>query len=149
MADFLSAVSGQWEGRTVHTPAGQFSYDIRFAAEDGCTAGVANPGGTQHHWKFCPVDDGLELEFLSNFGGNDSPLRLQMQGIEDGALRFQSQKPAFLKVHARVEGDCMRLQVLHHDRLHVEIHLRRPVAGTVACPWSAPAAPVPEGPDGA
>ena len=149
VADFLSAVSGRWEGRAVHTPVGPFPYDIDFARDaEGCAAGVARPGSFHHRWQFCPAGDGLELEFLSDFGGNDQPLYLQLHGTDNDTFMFHSRTHAFLKVGARFEGECLRLQVLHDDRLHVEIHLRRPASGTVACPWSVPAAPAPEGPGG-
>jgi hypothetical protein len=142
-AMFLSGVSGAWEGRAVHTPAGQFSYDIDFATDaTGCRRGVAAPGGAHHHWKFCPAGEGLELEFLSDFGGNDRPMFLPLEGMDAGTLVFHSRTLDFLKVRARIEQDCLRLQVLHNDRLHVEIHLRRPSrtgqAQAGACPWPVP-----------
>jgi hypothetical protein len=141
---FLSAVEGAWQGRAVHTPAGPFSYDIEFAADAaGCSAGVAEPGGVHHRWKFCPAGDRLELEFLSDFGGNDRPMLLPLEGVDAGTLVFHSQTLDFLKVLARIEQDCLRLQVLHHDRLHVEIHLRRASTGAGqggagACAWPVP-----------
>lgn len=141
---FLSAVAGAWAGRAVRTPAGPFSYDIEFAADAaGCRSGVAEPGGVHHRWKFCPAGDRLELEFLSDFGGNDRPMLLQLERADAGTLVFHSQTLEFLKVIARIERDCLRLQVLHHDRLHVEIHLRRAAAAAGqgeagACPWPVP-----------
>ena len=142
--DFLAAVGGDWRGGAVHTPAGPFSYDIRFAPDEaGCVSGVAEPGGVHHSWKFCPAEAGLALEFLSDFGGNERPLLLQLRGIDAGTLVFHSETLGFLKVLARLEADCLRLQVLHHDRLHVEIHLQRPPPGdglpaTGRCPWAMP-----------
>lgn len=141
---FLSSVTGAWQGRAVHTPAGPFSYDIEFSTDaTGCISGVAEPGGVHHRWIFCPVADRLELEFLSDFGGNDRLMFLPLEGVDAGTLVFHSQTLDFLKVLARIEEDCLRLQVLHHDRLHVEIHLRRAGAGTGqggadACPWPVP-----------
>jgi hypothetical protein len=125
-AVFLAALSGDWRGSAVQTPAGPFSYDIRFEpVAGGCRAGVAEPGGVHHYWKFCPAEAGLELEFLSDFRGNEQPLFLQLHDIDAGTLLFHSQSHTFLKVRARIDGGCLLLQVLHHDRLHVEIHLSR------------------------
>jgi hypothetical protein len=140
---FLSAVAGAWKGSAVRTPAGPFTYDIEFSADaTGCRSGVAEPGGTHHRWMFCPAADSLELEFLSDFRGNDRPMLLPLETVDDGTLVFHSQTLDFLKVLARIERDCLRLQVLHHDRLHVEIHLRRAGTGTEgeagACPWPVP-----------
>ena len=81
-------------------------------------------------------------DFLSDFRGNDRPMLLPLETVDDGTLVFHSQTLDFLKVLARIERDCLRLQVLHHDRLHVEIHLRRAGTGTEdeagACPWPVP-----------
>ena len=139
--EFLAAIAGDWQGRAVQTPSGPFNYDIRFAPDaEGCMGGVAEPGGVHHRWRFCPAGSALALEFLSDFAGNDRPLFLQLDRVDAGTLVFRSGTLDFLKVLARVEQDCLRFQVLHHDRLHVEIHLRRPsaTAAAAACPWPAP-----------
>ena len=147
--EFLSALPGDWQGSAVHTPAGPFSYDIRFAADDaGCASGVALPGGVHHRWEFCRAEAGLDLRFLSDFGGNDTPLLLQLHGVDAGVLVFHSQSHGFLKVRTQLADDCLRLQVLHNDRLHVEIHLRRPAPPgngieTPVCPWPMPVSPPP------
>jgi len=141
-ATFLAGIGGDWQGRAVRTPAGPFGYDLRFEPDEAqCMAGIAEPGGVHHRWKFCPTaDGGIELEFLSDFGGNDRAMFLLLEGVTDGTLVFHSTTLEFLKVLARLEQDCLRLQVLHDERLHVEIHLSRPApaAGTGACPWPAP-----------
>jgi hypothetical protein len=145
--DFLAALAGDWRGRAVQTPAGPLPYDIRFAPDPaGCMAGIAAPGGASHHWKFCAGRAGLELEFLSDFRGNDRPLFLRLQGREGDSLVFRSPTLEFLKIHALLQSGCLRLTVLHDDRLHVDIHLRRPPptgesAENHPCPWGAPVSP--------
>lgn len=134
-AAFIGMLAGDWSGRAVTTPAGPFEYDLSFTpAPAGCMDGSALPGGIRHEWRFCPGVSGVELEFLSHFGGNRRPLQLTQTAAQGDSIEFRAREPEFLSIQAQLTPDCLRLQVLHHGRLHVEIRVQRP---TAVCRWAA------------
>jgi len=137
IAAFLAAVEGKWEGKAAVTPIGPRPYDITFRRNaTGDLEGSAQPGGATHVWTFRQEGRSLQLRFLSTFRGNRQPILLLLQDEVDGEWVFQAVQPVFLKVRIRIETREMVIRVLHHDRLHVEIRLRR-LQGS-ANRWPAP-----------
>jgi hypothetical protein len=123
---FLAELEGKWQGQAVITPIGPRPYDIAFRRNgQGHLEGAAEPGGAVHHWAFYREGQSLKLRFLSTFRGNRQPIFLTATARAGGAWIFRATKPDFLEVRVRPESQAVTIQVLHHDRLHVEIRLRR------------------------
>lgn len=123
---FLRRIEGAWRGQAAITPIGPRPYDITFTrGPTGALEGTAEPGRAIHHWSFDCADGTLKLRFTSSFRGNRQPLLLMAVGETDGALMFRAAQPDFLAVRIAAGESDVLIQVLHHDRLHVEIRLRR------------------------
>ena len=123
---FLTRIEGEWSGVAVVTPIGPRPYDISFAPNAaGRLEGSANPGDATHTWTFYREGEGLSLRFFSTFRGNRRPIILVSTGEIDGALNFRALQPDLLQVRIGSVPQGLVIRVLHHDRLHVEIHLRR------------------------
>jgi hypothetical protein len=124
---FLVRMEGEWQGEAAITPIGPRPYDIHFVRNPaGVLEGAAGPGAATHHWTFQRDGGDLILRFLSTFEGNRQPIWLKVTGEAEGALVFRAREPEFLKLHVRVGAQECLIRVFHHDRLHVEIRLRRP-----------------------
>jgi hypothetical protein len=123
---FLDRIEGPWQGQAVITPIGPRPYDIDFKwNSSGELAGAAHPGSSIHYWSFHREDEDLRLRFLTTFSGNRQPILMTANDEADGALIFRALRPDFLSVRIRAEPHTLVIQVFHHERLHVEIRLRR------------------------
>lgn len=124
---FLASLVGEWVGTATTTPVGPLPYDLDFSRRaDGSVEGAANPGAAIHTWTFYRQGAHLRLRFLSTFRGNRDPILLTAEGeTDEGAMVFQAERPPFLRVQVKIGVAKATMQVLHHDRLHVEIHLSR------------------------
>lgn len=122
--ELLSGLEGSWRGQAVHTPVGPAPYNVVFSRnESGCVAGTAYTGFSNHSWTFCPAEDGINLNFLSDFRGNDDPILLESIRWEQEKVVFKSAKIAFMDVIlARADGK-FTIDIMHHDELHVRIEL--------------------------
>lgn len=120
----LSGLEGSWRGEAVHTPVGPTPYNVVFSRnESGCVSGSADTGFSDHAWTFCPAEDGINLEFLSDFRGNDDPVLLESIHLEQEKVVFKSAKIAFMDVILARSGRKFVIDIMHHDELHVRIEL--------------------------
>jgi hypothetical protein len=124
---FLASLAGQWTGTATTTPLGPLPYDLAFSrCTDNSVHGTANPGAAIHAWTFYRQGAHLRLRFLSTFRGNRDPILLTAESeTDEGAMVFRAERPEFLRVLVKVGEANATIQVLHHDRLHVEIYLSR------------------------
>jgi hypothetical protein len=123
---FLQSLRGEWDGRAVQTPAGPTPYDIHFAwTDDECLSGTANNGFSNHTWTFCRDGRELTLDFQSDFRGNREPIRFQAVSALNGAVVFHAESHPFMDVEISVSDHDVRIDVIHHEKLHVRIELRR------------------------
>ena len=91
--------------------------------ESGCVSGTAYTGFSNHTWTFCPAENGLNLNFLSDFRGNEDLILLESIYWEQEKVVFKSDKIAFMDVIlARAESKFV-IDIMHHDELHVRIKL--------------------------
>lgn len=122
--ELLSSLEGSWRGEAVHTPAGPTPYNVVFSRnESGCVSGTAYTGFSNHTWTFCPAENGLNLNFLSDFRGNEDLILLESIYWEQKKVVFKSDKIAFMDVIlARAESKFV-IDIMHHDELHVRIEL--------------------------
>ena len=91
--------------------------------ESGCVSGTAYTGFSNHTWTFCPAENGLNLNFLSDFRGNEDLILLESIYWEQKKVVFKSDKIAFMDVIlARAESKFV-IDIMHHDELHVRIEL--------------------------
>lgn len=125
--DLLTVLVGEWRGRAVQTPVGPAPYDMRFqwTGED-CISGTADNGFSNHTWTFCRTSAGLALDFLSDFSGNQQPIHLRAVSREEGKLVFHAASHPFMDVLVFPHGRKIRVDIMHHDRLHVRIEWSRP-----------------------
>jgi len=126
--DFLAMLVGKWRGRAVQTPIGPSSYDIHFEwIDENCIAGIADNEFSNHTWTFCDKSEELTLAFLSDFRGNQQPIHMQVISREDGKLMFHADSHPFMDVLVFPMKRKVRVDVMHHNRLHVRIEwLRHP-----------------------
>lgn len=125
--DFLRALEGSWTGRAEVTPVGPRPYDIRFLrVAPNRIEGEAHPGASVHYWAFHADNGALRLRFLSTFAGNEEPTYLDAVDWIDDAVLFKARKPDFLKLRITPGPRSLKIDVLHHDKLHVAIRLTRP-----------------------
>lgn len=122
--ELLSSLEGSWRGEAVHTPVGPTPYNVVFSRnESGCVSGTAYTGFSNHTWTFCPAENGLNLNFLSDFRGNEDLILLESIYWEQEKVVFKSDKIAFMDVIlARAESKFV-IDIMHHDELHVRIEL--------------------------
>lgn len=122
--ELLSNLEGSWRGAAVHTPAGPTPYNVVFSrTESGCVAGTAYTGFSNHSWTFCPAEDGINLNFLSDFRGNDDLILLESIHLEQEKVVFKSAKIAFMDVILARADNKFVIDIMHHDELHVRIEL--------------------------
>ncbi len=122
---WLSSLEGNWRGEAVHTPVGPTPYNINFIRVDpDCVSGTAYTGFSNHTWTFCPAEDGVILNFLSDFRGNDDPIVLRPIHSEQGKTVFKSAKIAFMDVILEHADSHFKIDIMHYDKLHVRIELR-------------------------
>ena len=123
---FLRRLAGSWEGRAVQTPVGPIPYHLDFRWVSGsCVSGTADTGNSRHTWKFCADGGKLAVTFLSDFAGNETPIRFE-PAVRDGKnIRLTAKTHGFMKILMTEAGDERRIQVIHHGELHVEIALKR------------------------
>ena len=122
--ELLSGLEGNWRGEAVHTPVGPAPYDVVFSRnESGCVSGTAYTGFSHHTWTFCPAEDGINVNFLSDFRGNDAPILLESIHLEQEKVVFKSVKIAFMDVILARSDRKFVIDIMHHDELHVRIEL--------------------------
>ena len=123
---FIDALAGMWSGRAVTTPIGPHPYDMTFERQpDGSVSGAADTGGSWHHWRFLPDDDGLRIYFLTTFRGNTDPIWLrQTERLADG-LRFRAEKPEYLRVDIHPTASTITFHIFLGEQPHVDIELER------------------------
>ena len=122
--ELLSSLEGSWRGKAVHTPVGPTQYDVVFSRnESGCVSGAAYTGFSHHTWTFCPAEDGIYVNFLSDFRGNDDPILLESIHLEQEKVVFKSAKIAFMDVILARSERKFVIDIMHHDELHVRIQL--------------------------
>ena len=123
-AELLSGLEGSWRGEAVHTPVGPTPYNVVFSRnEAGCVSGTAYTGFSNHTWTFCPAEDGINLNFLSDFRGNDDPILLESIHREQEKVVFKSAKIAFMDVVLARADNKFVIDIMHHGELHVRIEL--------------------------
>ena len=121
----LSSLEGSWRGEAVHTPVGPTPYNINFSRTGaGCVSGTADTGFSNHSWTFCPAEDSVVLNFLSDFRGNDDPIVLKPIHTGQGKVVFKSAKIAFMDVILTGVNSNFIIDIMHHGKLHVRIELR-------------------------
>lgn len=124
--DFLSELEGPWRGRAVHTPVGPIPYNVNFSKSGvECIRGIVSNRLSQHTWAFCNYNERLSLRFLTDFRGNDIPIHFAHMGETDGVHSFYTDSHPFMRLQAFVDDDRGWITVMHHGKLHVEIHLSR------------------------
>lgn len=122
--ELLSSLEGSWRGEAVHTPAGPTPYNVVFSRnESGCVSGTAYTGFSNHTWTFCPAENGLNLNFLSDFRGNEDLILLESIYWEQKKVVFKSDKIAFMDVILASAESKFVIDIMHHDELHVRIEL--------------------------
>lgn len=122
--DWLSSLEGSWRGEAVHTPVGPTPYNVNFnRVSAGCVSGTAYTGFSNHTWTFCPAEDGIILNFLSDFRGNRDPVVLKPIRVEQGEVVFKSAEIAFMDVILARTDKRINIDIMHYDRLHVRIVL--------------------------
>lgn len=122
--DWLPSLEGNWAGEAVHTPVGPAPYDINFSRDDaGCVSGTAYTGFSNHSWTFCPAEDGVSVNFLSDFRGNEAPILLKSIRTEQGKIVFRSARITFMDVVLARTDDQISIDIMHHGKLHVRIEL--------------------------
>jgi hypothetical protein len=120
--DFLTDITGVWQGKAVFTPVGPLPYDISFAQiPDNGVEGVADPGAAIHVWRFIKQDDGVKLRFLTTFRGNREPIYLLANTRLDNAAVFRAREPSHLEVHVNPAAQELFIKVFLRNKLHVEI----------------------------
>ena len=122
--DWLPDLEGNWTGEAVHTPVGPTPYNIKFSKDGaGCVSGTAYTGFSNHTWMFCPAEDGVILEFLSDFRGNRDPIMLKPVRMEQGKVVLKSAEVTFMDVLLARADDLFTIDIMHHGKLHVRIEL--------------------------
>ena len=122
--ELLSSLEGNWHGEAVHTPVGPAPYNINFRRVDpGCVSGTAHTGFSNHTWTFCPAEDGVMVNFHSDFRGNKDRIALKSIREEQGKVVFKSAKIAFMDVIVTRADRNFIIDIMHHDELHVRIEL--------------------------
>jgi hypothetical protein len=115
----------------VRTPRGPLPYDIRFRRiADRGVAGVAEPGAALHRWTFYERDGVLRLDFLTSFGGNEEPIRLEAVGSRGAAVGFRAQDRPHLHVEVEPGPERVEIRVKLRGEPHVTIRLDRRSGGT-------------------
>ena len=89
----------------------------------GCVSGTAYNGFSHHTWTFCPAEDGISLNFLSDFRGNNDLIVLESTHWEPEKVVFRSAKIAFMDVILIRSGRNFTIDIMHHGELHVRIEL--------------------------
>lgn len=122
--ELLSSLEGNWRGEAVHTPVGPAPYNINFRRVDhGCVSGTAYTGFSNHTWTFCPAEDGVMVNFLSDFRGNEDRIVLTSIHEEQEKVVFKSAKIAFMDVIVTRADSNFIIDIMHHGELHVRIEL--------------------------
>ena len=121
---FMTGLIGDWSGTAITTPVGPVGYDIRFRSVAGdCISGTAHPG-TNHTWTFCIRDGTLRLDFLTDFRGNSTPIRLRQLAFKDGIYTFKADTHDFMEVLVYAGKTTAWMKIFHYGKLHVEIQLK-------------------------
>ena len=125
-SEFLENLVGHWHGEAVTTPIGPQPYTIEFQRQpDGDVAGVADTGGSLHHWEFIHRDGELQLRFLTTFRGNTQPNWFYVESRVPNAISFRAKRPTYLRVDITSAKQEVGIEVFLHEQIHVTIELTR------------------------
>lgn len=124
--DFLANLMGTWHGKAVQTPIGPVLYDVGFVKQaNNCVSGVAIMRLSEHTWTFCEQDQQLRLRFLTNFGGNATPVHFVQTSEVGGVRTFNAESHPFMHLLVSIQRDNGWIKVMHYGQLHVKIQLSR------------------------
>ena len=122
---FLNALEGEWVGRAEMTPIGPRPYDLHFKRNSQGQVEGSTGTSTIHYWMFFEEQDRLVIRFLSTFGNNQEPTFLDAEKWDGEAVYFQAREPELLTLKVSIPAQTLSIDVLHWNKPHVSIRLKR------------------------